>query len=156
VTPLSHPRSPSSFRLLLRRLELRATAAIVADKELHADQPLHRINHPTDEQNGSGHPPPCSPSASPSLRLHELAAFPLVPISINSTTTASYQNPPPPVRSTASYLLFELLCTVAHLSDRFSLLSGRPRDSAPHRRLPPQPGHHRQLRGDTLRSSRCD
>jgi hypothetical protein len=138
--PLSftHDR-PSSFRLLLRRLELRAAAAIVAGKELHADRPLHRINHPTDEQNGSGHPPPCSPSASPSLRLHELAAFPLVPISVNSTTAASDQNLLSPVRLSALYLLYKLLYTVAHLADHFSLLSGRPRGSAPRRPPPPQP-----------------
>jgi hypothetical protein len=52
--------------------------------KLTIDRPPHRINHPTDEPNGSGHPSTYSPATPSSLKLHKPAAFQVFPIMVNS------------------------------------------------------------------------
>jgi hypothetical protein len=73
---INHPHQRA---FMFRPVQHEGAATIAANEELHANQPLRCINHPTDEQNGSGHPPPCSLKAPSSLKLRKLAAFQLFP-----------------------------------------------------------------------------
>jgi hypothetical protein len=78
MTPLLLPRLLELFLPPFMKTGAQSHGRHYCRRDLHFDQPLHRITHPADDQNGSGHTPPCSPSASPSLtpRARRFPTFP--------------------------------------------------------------------------------
>jgi hypothetical protein len=75
---------------------------------LTADRPLHRTNHPTNEHNGSGHPPPCFPTTPPSLNPLKPAAFQFFPAGHEQYPTASPSKSAAAGESLAPFFLKEL------------------------------------------------
>jgi hypothetical protein len=92
------------------------------------------------ERGGSGHTPSCSPSASPLLRPHELADFPLFPISGEQCPHRLRPNSDIYGESPTLYFLSQKPLKMSYCSDLFPFISDGRVSAYPRHRPPLTPG----------------